>query len=149
MFCFPLCSVAARPDVQMCSGCACLEELLASGTFDNHARPLHVCQCIRSASPVPGVQVENYIVGAPCGVMDQMASSLGDEQALMAMSCQPAEVEPEVPIPPHLKFWGLDSGHPPPQHPPLLKPVFAPHPPAPPPKPAHLHAPIVIQHSKH
>lgn len=56
------------------------------------------------------VQVENYVVGAPCGVMDQMASSLGDQQALMAMSCQPAEVEPEVPIPPHLKFWGLDSG---------------------------------------
>ena len=42
--------------------------------------------------------------------MDQMASSLGDKQALMAMSCQPAEVEPEVPIPAHLKFWGLDSG---------------------------------------
>ncbi len=57
-----------------------------------------------------GVQVENYVVGAPCGVMDQMASSLGDQQALMAMSCQPAEVEPEVPIPSHLKFWGLDSG---------------------------------------
>ena len=57
-----------------------------------------------------GVQVENYVVGAPCGVMDQMASSLGDHQALMAMSCQPAEVEPEVPIPSHLKFWGLDSG---------------------------------------
>lgn len=56
------------------------------------------------------VQVENYVVGAPCGVMDQMASSLGDQQALMAMSCQPAEVEPEVLIPSHLKFWGLDSG---------------------------------------
>ena len=41
-------------------------------------------------------QVENLVVGAPCGVMDQMASSLGDEGALMAMSCQPAEVEPEV-----------------------------------------------------
>ncbi|KAL0052129.1 hypothetical protein WJX82_008344 [Trebouxia sp. C0006] len=55
-------------------------------------------------------KVENYVAGAPCGVMDQMASSLGDQQALMAMSCQPAEVEPEVPIPSHLKFWGLDSG---------------------------------------
>ncbi|KAA6425950.1 MAG: Arabinose kinase isoform 1 [Trebouxia sp. A1-2] len=32
-------------------------------------------------------KVENYVVGAPCGVMDQMASSLGDQQALMAMSC--------------------------------------------------------------
>ena len=88
-------------------------------------------------------QVENYIVGAPCGVMDQMASSLGDEQALRAMSCQPAEVEPEVPIPPHLKFWGLDSGHPPAPPPPLY--------PSPPGlsfplKLAHLHAPILIQH---
>lgn len=55
-------------------------------------------------------------MGAPCGVMDQMASSLGDKQALMAMSCQPAEVQPEVPIPPHLKFWGLDSGTPLPIH---------------------------------
>lgn len=42
--------------------------------------------------------------------MDQMASTLGQQQALMAMACQPAEVEPPVPIPSHLKFWGLDSG---------------------------------------
>ena len=56
------------------------------------------------------MQVENNVVGAPCGVMDQMAAVLGEEGALMAMICQPAEVEPAVVIPGHLRLWGLDSG---------------------------------------
>ena len=38
------------------------------------------------------VQVENLVVGAPCGVMDQMAASLGRTASLMALTCQPAEV---------------------------------------------------------
>ena len=50
----------------------------------------------RMSDSCHSMQVENLVVGAPCGVMDQMASSLGEEGALMAMSCQPAEVEPEV-----------------------------------------------------
>ena len=58
----------------------------------------------------PSLQVENNVVGAPCGVMDQMAAVLGEEGALMAMICQPAEVEPAVVIPGHLRLWGLDSG---------------------------------------
>ena len=36
-------------------------------------------------------QVENLIVGAPCGVMDQMASICGEVESLMALLCQPAE----------------------------------------------------------
>ena len=32
------------------------------------------------------------VVGAPCGVMDQMAASLGRSSSLMALTCQPAEV---------------------------------------------------------
>jgi len=55
-------------------------------------------------------KVENLVVGAPCGVMDQMASSMGFPDALMAMDCRPAEVRGAVKIPPHLKFWGIDSG---------------------------------------
>ncbi len=55
-------------------------------------------------------KVENLIVGAPCGVMDQMASSLGEAGWLLALRCQPAEVEKPVHIPNHLKFWGIDSG---------------------------------------
>ncbi len=55
-------------------------------------------------------KVENLIVGAPCGVMDQMASALGEAGWLLALCCQPAEVEKPVHIPNHLKFWGIDSG---------------------------------------
>ena len=42
--------------------------------------------------------------------MDQMASALGRAGALLALRCQPAEVEPPVAVPPHLRFWGVDSG---------------------------------------
>ena len=55
-------------------------------------------------------KVENLVVGAPCGVMDQMASALGESGWLLALKCQPAEVEGAVPLPPHLRFWGVDSG---------------------------------------
>ena len=55
-------------------------------------------------------QVENLIAGAPCGVMDQMASTCGEAGALMALLCQPAEFRGSVPIPGHLGVWGIDSG---------------------------------------
>lgn len=55
-------------------------------------------------------RVENHVVGAPCGVMDQMASACGEANKLLAMVCQPAEVLGLVEIPPHIQFWGIDSG---------------------------------------
>jgi L-arabinokinase len=55
-------------------------------------------------------QVENLIVGAPCGVMDQMATICGETGALMSLCCQPAEFRGSVPIPEHLRVWGIDSG---------------------------------------
>ncbi|XP_010535813.1 PREDICTED: L-arabinokinase [Tarenaya hassleriana] len=55
-------------------------------------------------------KVENYVVGAPCGVMDQMASACGEANKLLAMICQPAEILGLVEIPPHIRFWGIDSG---------------------------------------
>ncbi|KAK9833328.1 hypothetical protein WJX81_006760, partial [Elliptochloris bilobata] len=55
-------------------------------------------------------KVENHVVGAPCGVMDQMASALGEAGSLMALRCQPAEPLPPVALPPHLRLWGIDSG---------------------------------------
>ncbi|CAA0843080.1 L-arabinokinase [Striga hermonthica] len=55
-------------------------------------------------------KVENHIVGAPCGVMDQMASACGESNKLLAMLCQPAEVLVHVEIPSHIRFWGIDSG---------------------------------------
>ncbi|PIN15926.1 Galactokinase [Handroanthus impetiginosus] len=55
-------------------------------------------------------KVENHVVGAPCGVMDQMTSACGEANKLLAMVCQPAEVLGLVDIPNHIRFWGIDSG---------------------------------------
>jgi galactokinase len=55
-------------------------------------------------------QVENLVVGAPCGVMDQMASICGEADSLMALLCQPAEFQGTIALPPELGVWGIDSG---------------------------------------
>uniref|UniRef100_A0A0D9WTU2 GHMP kinase N-terminal domain-containing protein n=1 Tax=Leersia perrieri TaxID=77586 RepID=A0A0D9WTU2_9ORYZ len=55
-------------------------------------------------------KVENHVVGAPCGVMDQMTSACGEANKFLALLCQPAEVKELVAIPTHVRFWGLDSG---------------------------------------
>ena len=54
--------------------------------------------------------VENRVVGAPCGVMDQMTASLGERDRLLALLCQPAEPQGHVALPPELEVWGIDSG---------------------------------------
>jgi galactokinase len=55
-------------------------------------------------------KVENLVVGAPCGIMDQMTSACGEENRLLALLCQPAEIIGQVPLPPGLEVWGIDSG---------------------------------------
>src|SRR5579884_1356548 len=53
---------------------------------------------------------ENLVVGAPCGVMDQMTSACGEENRLLALLCQPAQILGTVAIPAELELWGIDSG---------------------------------------
>jgi galactokinase len=55
-------------------------------------------------------QVENLVVGAPCGVMDQMTSACGEADQLLALVCQPAELLGTIELPEELAVWGLDSG---------------------------------------
>jgi L-arabinokinase len=55
-------------------------------------------------------KVENLVVGAPCGIMDQMSSVFGESQRLLALLCQPAEIRGTVAIPKELAFFGIDSG---------------------------------------
>ena len=50
------------------------------------------------------------MVGAPCGIMDQMTSALGRTNKLLALLCQPAEVQGFVTIPDSIGLWGIDSG---------------------------------------
>jgi len=54
--------------------------------------------------------VENLVVGAPCGVMDQMTASCGQANKLLALLCQPAELCRMIAIPERVALWGLDSG---------------------------------------
>lgn len=54
--------------------------------------------------------VENEVVGAPCGLMDQMTSTCGRERQFLSMVCQPANLEPPVSLPEGLGVWGIDSG---------------------------------------
>jgi L-arabinokinase len=55
-------------------------------------------------------KVENHIVGAACGVMDQMTSHCGEAGKLIAIVCQPAEIRGHLRIPNEIEFWGIDSG---------------------------------------
>src|SRR5438093_11665231 len=55
-------------------------------------------------------KVENLVAGAPCGVMDQMTSVCGEADRLLALLCQPAELQEMTAIPDEIAFWGLDSG---------------------------------------
>jgi L-arabinokinase len=55
-------------------------------------------------------KVENLAVGAPCGIMDQMSSACGEAGSLLALLCQPAELQASVALPGELEVWGIDSG---------------------------------------
>ena len=55
-------------------------------------------------------KAENLVAGAPCGVMDQMTCVFGERDRLLALLCQPAELQPPVPVPDDIGLWGIDSG---------------------------------------
>jgi len=52
---------------------------------------------------------ENRIVGAPCGIMDQATSLLGEAGALLRMKCQPHEMLPPVLLPEGVRVVGINS----------------------------------------
>ncbi len=57
-----------------------------------------------------GQRVENHVVGAPCGIMDQTTSACGRTDRLLRLRCQPAIIEGWVRVPPGYRFYGIDSG---------------------------------------
>ncbi len=54
-------------------------------------------------------RVENEIVGAPCGIMDQVSSCYGQAGSLLRMVCQPHAVQPPLTMPAGVKVVGLNS----------------------------------------
>jgi galactokinase len=54
--------------------------------------------------------VENVIAEAACGIMDQAAATLGDEDYVLPLLCQPCRPFPLVRLPEGLHCWAIDSG---------------------------------------
>lgn len=54
--------------------------------------------------------VENTVVGAPCGIMDQMTSACGRQDALLRLACRPATIEGYVPVPEGWRCFGITTG---------------------------------------
>jgi galactokinase len=54
-------------------------------------------------------RVENEVVGAPCGIMDQMTVAIGRQNHLLRLLCQPAIIEGYVALPAGVALFGIDS----------------------------------------
>ncbi len=93
------------PEGKGVSSSAALETAVmqaAAGIFDPTLTPRELALLCQRA--------ENLVVGAPCGVMDQMACVFGEVDALMTLLCQPAELQAPLGLPADLAVWGIDSG---------------------------------------
>ena len=53
--------------------------------------------------------VENKVVGAPCGIMDQMSSALCVPNSLLLILCQPHEVQGTQALPDGVRVFGINS----------------------------------------
>ncbi len=53
--------------------------------------------------------VENNVVGAPCGIMDQIVTACGRENTMLAIQCQPGKVLGNVAVPEEFAFAGINS----------------------------------------
>jgi galactokinase len=53
--------------------------------------------------------VENHVVGAPCGIMDQAASCAGQAGSLLRMVCQPHELKEPLKLPDRVRVVGINS----------------------------------------
>lgn len=54
-------------------------------------------------------RVENAVVGAPCGIMDQVTSCYGQADALLMLLCQPHDVKGFAKLPAGVRVVGINS----------------------------------------
>ncbi len=78
--------------------------------------PMKAMACLYGIE-VGGVQlaswtqwVELALTQAACGIMDQLAVVMGDEDCFVPMLCQPCQPFPLVQLPANLRVWAIDSG---------------------------------------
>ena len=93
------------PEGKGVSSSAALEVATMAATASAYGIPMS------GAELAAGCQwAENNIARAPCGIMDQMTSALGQRDRLLRLLCQPATIEGQVPVPSGYRFYGIDSG---------------------------------------
>lgn len=56
-----------------------------------------------------GQLAENLVVGAPCGIMDQITVTSGRQEKLMHILCRPGNIQEEIRVPPRCAFVGINS----------------------------------------
>ena len=56
-----------------------------------------------------GQLAENLVVGAPCGIMDQITVTSGRQGKLTHILCRPGSIMREIEIPPNTAFVGINS----------------------------------------
>ncbi|HNT65726.1 MAG TPA: GHMP kinase [bacterium] len=101
-------NIAIKSDIPLGSGVASSAALeVATLLALQHAFSLQIKP---EDLPLLCQKVENHLVGAPCGVMDQLTSALGHKDKLLAIRCQPAEIIDSIPCPKGYQFAGIDSG---------------------------------------
>ena len=57
-------------------------------------------------------EAENQVVGAPCGIMDQVAVAAGETGSILPVLCRPASAGATVPLPPGVEVIGWPTGMP-------------------------------------
>jgi L-arabinokinase len=57
-------------------------------------------------------EAENHVVGAPCGIMDQVAASAGETGSVLPVLCRPASAGTSLPLPLGVDVVGWPTGVP-------------------------------------
>ncbi len=55
-------------------------------------------------------EAENHVVGAPCGIMDQVTVAVGTPGAVLPILCRPASLQRALPLPPGVEVVGWPTG---------------------------------------
>lgn len=76
----------------------------------NALNRVHRLQPGREELPLLAQMAENLVAGAPCGLMDQLSTHLGEKNKLLPLICQPHQVFKAIKIPRGISFMGIDSG---------------------------------------
>lgn len=84
------------------SSSAALEVATARALGADHVEPLRLAALCQEA--------ENHVVGAPCGIMDQVVVTMGRAGTVLPILCRPAAVDPIVTLPDELEVVGVPTG---------------------------------------